>query len=185
MKRITIQATIGLILLTTVVLWWLSSSPRLPPKVTQVDLRIAEETTSFLKESLAALPETHELIQRYGRFVSLEASPVQRNSAYKAPFGEGGFPACLHLGCRCVFEKHPGYLSVTIFKSKDQSGPSFYQDGYQVVMEPTAETVTTGVLFDCQPKLIDGELWFVREGGDQVSVRCTLQCWIGHPDFVP
>lgn len=163
-----------------------ADSPQKPlPKVTDVDLRIAEETVSFLKEYLSALPENHELVQRYGRFVSLETEPVVRHPAYAASFGPGGSSPCLGLGCRCVFEEFPGYLPVTIFEAKDRSGPGFYLDGFEIVMQPKVEVVTTGVLSDCQPKLIDGELWFVREGGDQVAVRCMIHCWIGHPDFVP
>lgn len=187
MNRTTIKATVGLFLLAAIILWcYYSSRPR-PPKVTEVDLRIAEETAEFLKESLAALPDTHDLIQRYGRFVSLDASPVQRNSAYKVPFGEGGYPACLRMNCRCVFEKYPCELSVIILAGSGEPAPRFYYTEAEYVydMAPKAETVTTGVLSDCKPQLIDQELWYVREEPDQMAVRCTVQCWIIHRDFVP
>jgi hypothetical protein len=179
-----------------------------PPKVTALDLRIADESASFLEQALSTLPDDHDIVHRYGRFISLQTDPVKMHSAYGGPF-EGGTPACLKLRCRCTFEKFPAYLAVTIYEGKAGSGTAFAYQPDEILMEPSAkavgagrlfsligidgeilmdpspDAVATGVLSGCKPQLIGDQLWYVRAGGDQSRVSCTLDCTIWHPDFVP
>lgn len=164
-------------------------TPPPPPKVTAIDLRIADESARFLERSLSALPDDHEIVRRYGTFVSMETDSVERHPAYGAGLGAGGTPPCLKFGCHCTFKKFPAHLVVTIFEGDVGSGPAFCsspgESPVEFVLEPSAENVRTGVLSDCNPKMIGNELWYVREGDDQLRVRCEVSCWLSHPDFIP
>jgi hypothetical protein len=159
--------------------------PLAPPKVTPLDVQIAEESAALVQRTLSTLSEDHEIVQRYGRFVAMETSPVQRMAQVAAPQGPGGFPAHLKLECRCTFERFPGTIAVVILPGDEGTLPQFYGQPTDFVMEPSTEAVTTGVLSDCRPLLKGSQLWYVRQGGDQAQVRCTLDCWIKHPAFVP
>ena len=157
-------------------------APPLPPPVTATDLRIAHECAALLEQTLHTLPNDHDIIRRYGRILSMSTDPVERHPTYGAGLGPGGSPPCLEMRCRCSFEKFPAQIDVTIFESKGGDGPAFF---YPAGEFPGQFQMTAGVESDRKPQLINNELWYVREGGDQSRTRCFVRCWLKHPDFIP
>lgn len=152
-----------------------------PP--TSREQQIASEVEDFLKKKLAALPETHELVQRYGSFQTMDSTTVVRVAPSRAPFGETSLPARLEVQCHCRFSRFPEVINVWVLQGDVGSKISFYLQPTEFVMEPTHDTVTTGVLSNSTLELRGNELWIVKTDDQNIAVQSSLSCWIKHPEF--
>jgi hypothetical protein len=176
------------LLIAVGVLWHLSGCSRRPPpspsppppQVTPLDHRVAAESADFLEKTLSSLPQSHDFVRFYGRFVSMKATPFEKKPAYGPALGPGGTPSCLVFKCLCTCERFPAIVSVMVFKGNAGTDVAMSQ----LFLEPSQETVTSDRFSDLKPTLKENELWFVRDGSDQLQLRCTVNCHIRHPDFV-
>ena len=147
--------------------------------MTAADRRIAAEIADLIQNQLSNLPESHEIVQRYGKFKSLNSHREYRYRASRT-LDQKIEPAHLYLWCECSFEKFPATIQITIMNSESQQKSS-----RDLVMEPSSESVRTGVLSGFKPELRDGALCYVGGGNNPSQVNCQLYGRINHPEFVP
>ena len=151
------------------------------PPVTSADRRIAAESAILIQATLTNLPDSHEIVQRYGKFVSLDSHRAYRRGSTRT-LDQKINVAHLNLWCECSFEKYPATIELMITKGNSH-GTS--DSPLELVMEPSAESVTTGVLSGSKPELRGKELWYVGGENNLTQVNCRLHGRILHPEVVP
>lgn len=145
------------------------------------DQKVAAEAAEFVQAELASLPDSHPVVKRYGKFVSLHLKSVQRRRPDEPVIGTegGGFPACLELELDGAFERFPTTIRVLVLQGEAESTLTLELVG-EFLLDPRPEAVATS-LADSEPTMRSDGLWLVKPDGTQT--RCTLSCWVRHPDF--
>lgn len=151
---------------------WLGPSPSPVIPLRGLDGVLVSEVVDSVEAELRALADDSEIIRRYGKLKSIKLTTAERQIARKAAFGEGGYPACLLITCQCDFELFADDLTIMVIEGDPK---------IEGQLEPKEENIPE----ECKPVVKNGQLWFARPDGDQVSVQSQLSFSVRHPKFKP
>lgn len=151
---------------------WLGPSPSPVAPLKGLDGVLVSEVVDSVEAELKALADDSEIIRRHGRLKSIKSTSAERQIAHKAPFGDGGYPACLIITCQCDFELYPDDLTIMVIEGNPK---------IEWQLEPKEENIPEG----CQPKVKNGRLFFARPDGDQLEFQSQLSFTVRNPKFKP
>ncbi len=153
---------------------------KLTSQLKPVDKQIADECFKLIGQTLEKLPEDHELVKRYGKFVSMDGSTsVKRYRRYEVPYGFSEYPSRLTLECSCKFDRFSTSIVVTVTRNEDGSEIEFGG----IYISPSSESSNNGALRDSKLVQKGKDVWFEQNDGS--ATHCFVTCSIYHPDFEP
>ena len=149
------------------------------PEITAHDRVVIERSKRLIEEQLHSLSDDHDIVLIYGRFLSLNVQKPVKRRANSGSFGPGlGYPTHITFECICEFSKFRGMMTVSIMQGWETTEVEFD-------VTPSHAAATLGPLSGCKVIQQGNELWYVREGGDNLKSRSVLSCRILDPDFEP
>ena len=136
--------------------------------IRKVDERIVIEVEDALTSKLRSLPEDDEITQRYGKFIELT------NVSWNRPSYAWQLIVRLDWSATAHFEKAQARITLGIDRGETLAIE-------RLEMCPSEEWRREHPELAGELVLIDGELWIVNE---QSKMRCTVDGWARHPDFL-
>ena len=140
-----------------------------PRELTEFDKELAEEAIRFIEQAAAE----QKVVNRYGKLNSIKMKALAWGQSLS--IGDIHPTRILLMICTAEFDR----LTVDIPVGFSNTLPS----GIHLTPSYEFETKEDSPLADCQLKTYGGELWFVRNGGNMMRVKCDISACYNHPDF--
>ena len=134
-----------------------------------IDERIVTEVERELTKELRGLAKTHEIRQRYGKFIGLT------NVRWSRPRYIGQLVVRISMSATVRFEEAQAKIMLGINKGDKLAIE-------RLAMEPSAEWRREHAELAEALVLVDNEFWLVRQDGSG-STQSILQGWATHPHF--